>query len=459
MSFAFQNANGQTFSTATLGPAGYTGVGMSMQQQTGLVPSGTMQIEVTLTIGAAYGVADSLSLTLTQLGTSPGTVLNTNLITNGGAEAGPNATPPTFALYVPGWATTSGVSVAPYGGTGWIQTTNPSPADRGVNLFWGGLGGGADMYQDLDVSPASSLIDAGEVTFDVSAWLGALTGGYISPTLTCTFFDWSGNQVAPTAEIGPPAHSGTELIQTSFIGTLPSGTRRVHIDVGFPYNDSLADDVSFILTSPDGPPGPVTAFSPAQGATGVSLTPTLTWTAVSGVTSYDVYFGTSPTPSLAEDTIGTSYSPGTLNPGTTYYWYLVSRNAAGTTASSTWSFTTTVSSYPSFFTGQDSLGSGVYYLQFANSNLFGYYNLAGFPIIYHYDLGFEATIDGGNGAVYMYDFTSAHWWYTSTALFPYLYDFTLNAWIYYFPSTTTPGHYTTNPRYFSNLTTGKIIMM
>jgi hypothetical protein len=115
--------------------------------------------------------------------------------------------------------------------------------------------------------------------------------------------------------------------------------------------------------------------------------------------------------------------------------------------------------YPAFFNGQASLGNGVYYLQFPNGNLFGYYNLTNFPIFYHYDMGFEALIDGGNGAAYMYDFASGHWWYTTASLFPYLYDFTLNTFIYYFPSTTSPGHYTTNPRYFSNLTTDTIFTM
>ena len=116
---------------------------------------------------------------------------------------------------------------------------------------------------------------------------------------------------------------------------------------------------------------------------------------------------------------------------------------------------------PAFFNGEISLGSGVYYLQFPNGNLFGYYNFPGFPILYHYDMGFESFIDAmdGNAGAYLYDFSSGHWFYTSPALFPYLYDFSLNAWLYYFPSTTNPGHYTTNLRYFSNLKTGKIIMM
>jgi hypothetical protein len=116
---------------------------------------------------------------------------------------------------------------------------------------------------------------------------------------------------------------------------------------------------------------------------------------------------------------------------------------------------------PEFFTGEVLLGSGVYYLQFPDGNVFGYYNFPSFPILYHYDLGFESFIDAldGNAGAYLYDFASGHWWYTSPSLFPYLYDFSLNAWLYYFPDTKRPGHYTTNPRYFSNLTTGKIITM
>ena len=114
---------------------------------------------------------------------------------------------------------------------------------------------------------------------------------------------------------------------------------------------------------------------------------------------------------------------------------------------------------PAFFNGEISLSNGVYYLQFPDGNLFGDYNLQSFPIFYHYDMGFESFIDGGNGAAYLYDFTSAHWFYTSSSLFPSLYDFTLNAWLYHFPNTKNSGHYTTNPRYFSNLTTGKIFTM
>jgi hypothetical protein len=100
----------------------------------------------------------------------------------------------------------------------------------------------------------------------------------------------------------------------------------------------------------------------------------------------------------------------------------------------------------------------VYYLQFPNGNLFGYYNLANFPIFYHYDMGFEVFVDGGNGTAY-YDFTSRHWWHTSPSLFPDMYDFTLNNRLYYFPAINNPGHYTSYPPYFSDLTPGRIITM
>lgn len=107
--------------------------------------------------------------------------------------------------------------------------------------------------------------------------------------------------------------------------------------------------------------------------------------------------------------------------------------------------------HPSFFNGEVSVGGGVYYLAFPDANVFGYYNYADYPpIIFSYSLGFEGVIDGGNGQIYLYDFTSSHWWYTSAGLFPYLYDFTLNNWLFYFTNSTTP-------RYFSDLTTGKII--
>ena len=69
---------------------------------------------------------------------------------------------------------------------------------------------------------------------------------------------------------------------------------------------------------------------------------------------------------------------------------------------------------------------------------------------------FDAA-DGKSG-VYLYDFASQSFFYTSpTFPFPYLYDFTLKSVLYYYPNTASAGHYTSNPRYFFNFATGKII--
>jgi hypothetical protein len=119
-----------------------------------------------------------------------------------------------------------------------------------------------------------------------------------------------------------------------------------------------------------------------------------------------------------------------------------------------------------FFNGQQALSPVFSYLQFANGSLFGYYAFlqgsasTASAWLYHPDLGYE-YVTGADpaGDLYFYDLASNHWWYSSASLFPYLYDFNLNSWIYYFPDTSNPGHYTTNPRYFSNFTTGKIFTM
>jgi subtilase family serine protease len=114
---------------------------------------------------------------------------------------------------------------------------------------------------------------------------------------------------------------------------------------------------------------------------------------------------------------------------------------------------------PAFFNGETLLSGGIYYLQFPDGNLFGYYGFLSSSILYHLDMGYEAFVASTGNSIYFYDFASGHWWSSSAGLFPYLYDFTLHAWIYYFPSTANPGHYTANPRYFSNLTTGQIFTM
>ncbi|RYF67989.1 MAG: hypothetical protein EOO39_20225, partial [Cytophagaceae bacterium] len=90
------------------------------------------------------------------------------------------------------------------------------------------------------------------------------------------------------------------------------------------------------------PPNCATAYVPATGATNISLTPTLSWTAATGSpTSYDVYFGTNSSPAFIGNQTALTYAPTGLALNTRYYWKIVAKNANGDAVScTTQSFTT-----------------------------------------------------------------------------------------------------------------------
>jgi hypothetical protein len=91
------------------------------------------------------------------------------------------------------------------------------------------------------------------------------------------------------------------------------------------------------------PPGQASNPSPGNGASGVSVSADLSWTAGVGATSHDVYFGTDSTPDSGEfkgNQPGTTFDPGIMDANTTYYWRIDEKNAGGTTTGAVWSFTT-----------------------------------------------------------------------------------------------------------------------
>ncbi len=93
-------------------------------------------------------------------------------------------------------------------------------------------------------------------------------------------------------------------------------------------------------------PSAATLGAPSNGATGVATSTTLSWSAASGATSYDVYFGTSASPALYQNTTATSLAVSALSNATTYYWRIVAKNACGSAASSGTNSFTTVTSGP-----------------------------------------------------------------------------------------------------------------
>ena len=94
-------------------------------------------------------------------------------------------------------------------------------------------------------------------------------------------------------------------------------------------------------TSETNMPGPASNPNPTTGATGVSIGPTLTWTAGSDAASHDVYFGTTNPPGFVKNQTSTSFAPTPpLAVSTTYYWRIDEKNASGVTPGTVWSFTT-----------------------------------------------------------------------------------------------------------------------
>jgi hypothetical protein len=91
--------------------------------------------------------------------------------------------------------------------------------------------------------------------------------------------------------------------------------------------------------------------SPADGATGVSINPTLTWNASSGATTYRAQLSTTADFStlVADRTglTGTSVTITGLAANTLYYWRVNATNTGGDSPWSTvWSFTTAAGSAP-----------------------------------------------------------------------------------------------------------------
>ena len=107
--------------------------------------------------------------------------------------------------------------------------------------------------------------------------------------------------------------------------------------------EKLKDALSVLGYEPEPPPPPPGQASnpnPADRATGVSPYADLSWTAGSDAVSHDVYFGATSPGTFRGNQTATTFDPGTMAEGTTYYWRIDEVNAGGTTTGTVWIFTT-----------------------------------------------------------------------------------------------------------------------
>ena len=172
----------------------------------------------------------------------------------------------------------------------------------------------------------------------IDTWSGDPSDGigiYTSTTIGTTPLAWVSGTTSPLT-INFTATTTTVYIQTFASGcTAPATTCHTRT----------------VACTSCPPPAPncTTNISPANGATNVSLTPTLTWTAAPGADSYQIWLGTSvATATLLGSVTGTSAvitAAANLQTLTTYYWYIVPENlCAGVSATgcsaNAFSFTT-----------------------------------------------------------------------------------------------------------------------
>ncbi|MCR4316831.1 MAG: hypothetical protein NUW37_10825 [Planctomycetes bacterium] len=187
---------------------------------------------------------------------------------------------------------------------------NPSPADAGTSttqypiLSWTGV--------------------TGATGYDV--WFGTTSGSLtkIANSTTSTYLELP--SANPVQSI-PLTASTTYFWEVLLTGTTPTGT-----------------EWSF-TTGTETPSTRVSGHSPADLSTGAAVGGSLSWTALTGATGYDVWLGTSATftvsNKVSSNQSGTTFTPSSpLTPNTQYFWRVDAITANWKSQGNTVSFTT-----------------------------------------------------------------------------------------------------------------------
>ena len=186
-----------------------------------------------------------------------------NLIVDGSANAGYCTTDWTAATTMPGWTVNQSspdVICSSAASFSW-------PGTKPGAFFAPGSQGDGNMTQTIDVSAASSQINTGNVTYNMSGWLGGLGSDAGYTTVTATFYSSAGNAVGTAASL-PTVSAAQRNNQNAFLarsatGSVPSGTTAIVVQVAF--------------VNSSGEAGYATNLSLTLSGTGVHLpTPSLT---------------------------------------------------------------------------------------------------------------------------------------------------------------------------------------
>ena len=182
------------------------------------------------------------------------------------------------------------------------------------------------------------------------------TGISTTPTLSWKASDPDGDTLSYDIYFGTdsnPTLAKSNLTTNTYSpGKLESDTTYYWKVVAKDVKGGVSSSPVWSFKTGNNPPAQPSNPSPTNGATGISLNPTLSWVANDpdgDILSYDIYFGTESNPPLLESNLATNtYNPGLLNPLTTYYWKIVVKDGKGEeTEGPIWSFETENNNPPS----------------------------------------------------------------------------------------------------------------
>jgi len=173
-------------------------------------------------------------------------VYGSNLVVNGGAEAG-----------TAGWSgydAYGNIQSVSYG-SNWVLPTQPGPDDRGAKMFTG-TGAYAVGYQALDFGMATTQ----SISYSLSGWLGGWSNQTDNALFYVQFLDAFGAEIggaAIGAVTAADRNNQTGLFYRETDGLLPVGTSSLAFWLsmernGGGDNDGYADNLAFVLQAPVG---------------------------------------------------------------------------------------------------------------------------------------------------------------------------------------------------------------
>ncbi len=215
------------------------------------------------------------------------------------------------------------------------QLTSSSDLPK-ISPYWDDLATGVDgyvRYKLTGLSPNRKLVIEWKVTVpkNINGNASATMQVWLSETTNVIEFVYGTGFLSNFTNGGYTiglANSATEFISVTAASNVASQSIENNNNTG-----SITSGRKQRFSPPvaTGLPTCASNFSPAFMSNGVNLTPTLSWSAGTGVPSgYDVYFGNTPNPPLVSvNQVTTSYTTPTLTWNTIYYWKVVPVNLFG----------------------------------------------------------------------------------------------------------------------------------